>query len=219
VRTEDLIVDLARRAEPVTPLPPTWVRWSRWAAVSVGVVALAVIVKGPRSNLTEAIQSAAFGGSTLVLFATAGLAGAIALASSVPGSLNVRGAAGVPVGLALLWPILLLVSLISHGDMAAQFLAEPREFACVLSVMLLGLLPSLAMVVMVRRAAPLEFFWTGAWALLAGLALGAIGAQFICPIDRAAHLLLWHVTPVALLTVAGAIAGRVLLSKSFTMKH
>jgi hypothetical protein len=77
--------------------------------------------------------------------------------------------------------------------------------------MLTGLVPVVLIVVLVRRAAPLEFVWTSALSLLAGLALGAIGALFICPIDRAAHLLLWHVTPVVVLTVTGAIAGRALL--------
>jgi hypothetical protein len=42
---------------------------------------------------------------------------------------------------------------------------------------------------------------------LASLAVGALGAQFVCSNDAAGHQLLWHFTPVVLLTVASIAVG------------
>ena len=42
---------------------------------------------------------------------------------------------------------------------------------------------------------------------LASLAVGALGTQFMCTNDAAAHHLLWHFTPVLLLTMASIAVG------------
>jgi hypothetical protein len=59
---------------------------------------------------------------------------------------------------------------------------------------------------MLRRAAPLARVWTCALAGLASLALGALGTQFVCTDDSAAHHLLWHVLPLVLLIPTSLIA-------------
>jgi hypothetical protein len=60
---------------------------------------------------------------------------------------------------------------------------------------------------MLRHAAPLQARWTGGFAGLASLALGALGTQFVCTNDAEAHHLLWHFTPVVLLALASGAVG------------
>ena len=60
---------------------------------------------------------------------------------------------------------------------------------------------------MLRGSAPLQARWTGGLAGLASLSLGALGTQFVCTNDAAAHHLLWHFTPVVLFALASAAVG------------
>ena len=82
---------------------------------------------------------------------------------------------------------------------------EPRSFACLAKVCLIAIVPAGVMLVLARRAAPLRPRRTAGWAALAGLAAGAVGAQVLCPIDVAAHLLIWHLAPVVALSLIGLL--------------
>ena len=64
---------------------------------------------------------------------------------------------------------------------------------------------------LVRRAAPLRPGWTGLLATLTAASVGALGTHLVCPNGDAAHLLVWHFVPVALLAAAGIQLGRRLL--------
>ncbi len=48
--------------------------------------------------------------------------------------------------------------------------------------------PAFLIILMAYRAASLNWRWTGSLAALSGLALGAIGTEFMCPITGYAHL-------------------------------
>ena len=69
---------------------------------------------------------------------------------------------------------------------------------CVYKTTSVALVPGIALFVLVRRAAPLRAAWAGLLAVLATAAVGVLGANVICPIDRPLHLLLWHVAPLML---------------------
>jgi len=60
VRTDELIVQLARAAGPVRPLPGPSVRLARWTAAAVPLAALGVIVIGPRKDILTAIYQPTF---------------------------------------------------------------------------------------------------------------------------------------------------------------
>ena len=75
---------------------------------------------------------------------------------------------------------------------------------CVYKTASVALVPGVALFVLVRRAAPLHAAWAGLLAILATAAVGVLGANVICPIDRPLHLFLWHVAP---LVVAFAALG------------
>jgi hypothetical protein len=90
-------------------------------------------------------------------------------------------------------------------DVLLQVTPHP---SCVLLVVATALLPGATLVRMLRDAAPLQARWTGGFAGLASLAVGALGAQFVCTSDAAAHQLLWHFAPVVLLAPGGIAAAR-----------
>jgi len=67
--------------------------------------------------------------------------------------------------------------------------------------------PALIIILLVRRAAPLDWRWTGGLAALSAAAFGVVGTELICPISRGAHLFDYHFLPVAGLTVVAFVAG------------
>jgi hypothetical protein len=109
------------------------------------------------------------------------------------------------------WAAAVVWRFAAAGGTWPEFAAEPWHLACALRMLVLGAVPAAAAFVMIRRAAPLEPRWTAALASLAALALGALGAQLDCPLGTAAHTLVSHVVPLAVLTVMGiGLSGRLI---------
>ena len=71
MRTDELIVQLARAAGPVRPLPGPSVRLARWTAAAVPLAALGVIVIGPRKDILTAIYQPTFVWLALATLGTA----------------------------------------------------------------------------------------------------------------------------------------------------
>jgi hypothetical protein len=212
VRTEELIVQLARAAGPVRPLPGPSVRLARWTAGVVTLVALAVFVIGPRAGVFTAIGQPAFMALAVVTLATALLSAASALVLSVPGAERSLIQRTMPLMAASVWAFMLIARLMDGGDPIRRLLALPVHWVCVIEIIGLGFVPGWALFAMLRRAAPLRLAWSAALATLAAVALGAAATQVICPIDDPAHQLVGHVLPVILLAISGALVGRRLLS-------
>ena len=208
MRTDELIVQLARAAGPVRPLPGPSVRLARWTAVAVPVTALSVIVIGPRADVLTAIHEPAFVGLAVATLATALLSAAIAFVLSVPGAERSPLQRALPLLAGGVWVLLFVVLLTTSGDPGRRVLALPFHGLCLIEIAGLGVVPGWALFAMLRRAAPLRRAWSAALATLASVALGAAATQFLCPLDDPAHQLVGHVLPVAFLSVSGAIVGR-----------
>jgi len=207
VRTDELIVALARAAHPVRPLPRPSLRLARWTAAIVPVTALAAVVIGLRADVSSAITEPAFIGIAVATLATALISAASVLVLSIPGAERSIVQRAVPLSMCGLWALALGVLLARGGDPLQRLLVWPLHWLCVIEITALGIVPALALFTMLRRAAPLRRYWSAALATLASVAIGAAATQFICPLDDPAHQLVGHVVPVAVLSVLGALAG------------
>lgn len=211
MKTEDLIVQLARDARAVRPLPRPGRRLLRWLLAVLPFATLGVIAVGPRWNLAAAIGEPAFIASTVLMLGTALAAAAHALTTGVPGEGPSRSWRMAPFGLAAAWLGLLVAPIIAEGA-TAQPGTESVHWPCIWQIAVLGLLPAFALLAMLRRAAPLEPGRSALLAAIAGLALGTVATQFICPLDDPAHLIAGHAIPAAVLAIGAALAGRPLLN-------
>ena len=207
MRTDELIVQLARAAGPVRPLPGPSVRLARWTAAAVPMAALGVIVIGPRADVLTVIHQPTFIGLAVATLVTALLSAAGAFVLSVPGAERSPLQRVVPLLAGGVWALVLVVLLTTGGDPMRRVLALPFHWACLIEIAGLSVVPAWVLFAMLRRAAPLRRTWSAALATLAAVALGAVATQFICPIDDPAHQLVGHFLPVAFLSVVGAIAG------------
>ena len=208
MRTDELIVQLARAAGPVRPLPGPSVRLARWTAAAAAMTALGVIVIGPRADVLTAIYQPTFVALAVATLGTALLSAAGAFVLSVPGVERSPLQRAVPLVAGGVWALVLVVLLTTGGDPVQRILALPFHWACLIEIAGLSVVPGWALFAMLRRAAPLRPAWSAAFATLAAVALAAVATQVICPVDDPAHQLVGHLLPVALLSLSGTIVGR-----------
>ena len=207
MKTDELIVQLAREAGPVRRLPAPSIRLAQWTALAVPMAALGVIVIRPRADLLTVIHQPTFIGIALVTLITALLSAAGAFVLSIPGAERSPLQRVVPLLAGSVWALVLVVLLTTGGDPMRRLLALPFHGACLIEIVGLSVLPGWVLFAMLRRAAPLRRTWSAALATLAAVALSAVATQVICPIDDAAHQIVGHFLPVSLLSAVGAIAG------------
>ena len=208
MRTDELIVELARSAGPVRPLPSPSIRLARWTAATAPLMALAVIVIGPRADVVTAMSQPTFLGIAVATIGTALLSAASAFVLGIPGAERSVWQRVLPLMAGSLWALALVYLLTTEGAAVRRLLQWPFHWACLIEIAGLSVVPGWALFAMLRRAAPLQRAWSGALATLAAVAIGAAATQFICPVDDPAHQLVGHLLPVAVLSMLGTIAGQ-----------
>ena len=208
MRTDELIVELARSAGPVRRLPNPSIRFARWTAASVPLLVFAVIVIGPRADVLTAVSQPTFLAIAAATIATSLLAAASALVLAIPGAEQSPVQRMAPLIAGSAWALGLAYLLTTDGASARRLLEWPFHLLCLIEIVGLGLIPGFALLAMLRRAAPLQRAWSGALAALAAVAIGAAATHFLCPLDDPAHQLVGHLLPVAGLSMLGALAGQ-----------
>jgi len=201
VKTEDLIVALSRSGAPVAPLPSPSVRFGRWAVAMFVVAAAGVLLLGPRADLAEALRRPTYDARLVVTLLTSLFAASAAFILSVPGAERFRAQRLLPFAMVVAWAAVLATLLIGSGNASSRVLAFPVNWPCSYKIFAFCLFPAVALVALLKRAAPLEPVWSAVLAGLAATALGATATQLICPVDDPAHQLVGHVLPVLVLAM------------------
>jgi hypothetical protein len=199
--TAELIHRLTTDSSAVPPLARPWTRAATWCAWSLSYLVLfdlvwphpAFGIQPDRRFIVE--QAAAL---------ATGLAAAVAaFATVVPG--HSRALVLVPV-----LPLGVWVGSIGQrcaGDWATSAGAPAilMHWACFPLTVLAGALPAMAIVVMLRRGAPLTPRLTTAVAGIAVAGLSNFGIRFVHPFDASFVVLAWHVIAVFGLSAAAAV--------------
>jgi len=213
VKTDDLIEHLVAEAGPVRRLADPSRRALWWTAAALSATALGVWYFGVRRDMAEAWRSPMVIARLALLAATLWLAVTSAFRLSVPGrELRVW---------ARWWPLVALGALVSlsaaevlTGAVTGSMGSPLRSWMCVRKVAFVGTLPAALAVVLIQRAAPLEPKWTALLGVLAAGAAGALTSEMACPIHAPIHIFLWHVLPVAVFALVGAVVGSLLWQRS-----
>jgi hypothetical protein len=201
------IARLVRSATPVTPLAQPSIRLARWAITSTALALVSVVILGVRSDVAAQMMNGWFVARATATLAIVVAAAIVAFFMSVPGAERSRLVRALPLAACLVWAVLLVGTIAANGSPLEVLLQVTPHPSCVLLIVATALLPGATLVRMLRDAAPLQPAWTAGFAGLASLAVGALGAQFVCSNDAAAHHLLWHFIPVVLLTLSGIAIG------------
>ncbi len=209
--TEGLIRRLAQNVEPVRPLPNPWIRTAVWLGVSVPYLVVVMIIMTPQQHLSAMVSDPRFVIEQISAL-SAGLAAAVAaFATIIPGYR--RRLLLVPLLPFVVWFTSLgqgcLQDLARHGVQASLL---PHDPLCFLFIVLFGAVPGIAMVVMLRRGAPLTPRLTAAIAGLAAAGIGNFALRLVHPEDVSVMMLVWHVGGVFILSVLAGGAGHYVLN-------
>jgi hypothetical protein len=211
MQTERLIQTLVDTAKPVQPLPRPWIRSVWWLAIAIPYMALVVYVMSPRTDLMAKVTEARFLFEQFAALAT-GIASAFAaFASTIPG--YSRKVLLFPVPPLAAWLGALGQGCISTWiQLGSSGLTLQPDWFCFPAIVLVGAIPAVAMVVMLRRGAPLMPCTTVALGGLAAAGLGNFGLRLFHPQDASLMVLVWQVGSVFILAAISACLGRYVLN-------
>jgi hypothetical protein len=215
LQTERLIHQLADHPAPVRRLPAPWRRAAVWFAISLPYVAVVVFTHSmPGSmpiDLAQMLHDRQFIIEQIATLLTAIAAVVAAFCSVVPG--YDRRILLLPLPPLAVW-------LLSLGEgcvqdwlrWGARGLKVHADWNCLPPASLIGIVPAIALVIMLRRGAPLRPRITLALAALAVAALGNFGLRIFHVGDASVMVLVWHFGSVVLLALIAGGIGRLVLS-------
>jgi hypothetical protein len=207
VETDDLIRGLAEATEPVRRLPAPWRRMLVWLAAGLFYLVIVVLLMSPRNDLAQRMADPRFLIEQLGALATAIAAAAGALALTIPGqSRRFLIVALVPLAI---WMGTLGVGCVRDWfELGPDGLMFHPDWACFPAMALVGLVPAIIMVLMLRRGAPLYPHTTVALGALAVAALGDFGLRLFHPEDGSLMVLVWQFGSAVVMSTVAAWAGR-----------
>ena len=207
IATPDLIDSLVRGMTPVRRLRPPLVRALGWLLLAAIVVGLLAVSQGARSDLSQRLQQSEF----VVGLAGSILTGACAAIAAFMLSLPDRSRLWLllPVPALSLWLSTIGYQCLTDWvtiDANGMRLGETAR--CLATLVLTGLPLSLAMLVMLRAAAPLRPTGATVTGSLAVAAITATALSLFHDLDATVMILVWNLGAAAIIVGLGNLFGR-----------
>lgn len=207
IKTPDLIASLAANATPVRRLRPPVFRAACWLLLAAVILTLLAVSQGIRPDLVQRLRDPGFGASLAGSLLTGVLAAVAAFLLSLPDRSRLWLLLPVPALIVWLSNIgyQCLVDWIAIGPDGVGLGEAVRCFA---TLVLTSLPLSLAMLVMLRYAAPLR---PTAVALTGSLSVAAITATALSlfhAIDATVMILMWNLGTAGLFVGLAGAFGR-----------
>ncbi len=211
MKTEELIALLARHPEAMAR-PRPLLEWTLALSVAVAsAFALMLLLLGPRADLQSVMAQPMFWQKLgiLGLFAASGLLWAHR--AGIPGREG-----GWQAGLRWagpLWAVAatLVTVLSAPAGARAELFWSPSVFWCLGMIPVLSVVPAIALIVLLQRAAPAEPARAARAAGMAAAGVGAVAYAFHCPTDQPGYLLLVYGAAIASTTLITQFVGQRLL--------
>lgn len=209
MKTDDLILQIARDAAPVRPLSAPAFRTALWFAIALPYVALIILIMSPRPDLAERLADPRFLIEATMALATSATAAFAAFSAVVPG--RARSLLLLPI-----LPLAVWLGSLGQGCVERWLRSEAQvlgwDWMCIPAITIAGAVPAVVMLLMLRRGAPLYPCITVALGALSATALGGFGLRFFHPQDAGIMVLMWQFGTVAMLTALAGCNGRRILS-------
>lgn len=212
-RTDELIDRLVCDAHPVRPLASPLCRMMFWTAVSLAFAALVVGIASPRPDIAEKLTEPRFLIEQGMALLTAVGAAFAAFALVVPGLDSRLAMVALLPGMAWIGTLGAgcVADFLRAGSAALGLTPDP---GCILYIAIIGSLPSIVGVVMLRRGLTAHPRLTIFLLALAAAAIGNFGLRFFHVRDAGMMVLVWQFGSVLLLSALGALAGPRLLART-----
>jgi hypothetical protein len=207
IKTPDLIASLAANATPVRRLRPPVMRAACWLLLAAVVLTLLAVNQGLRPDLVQRLQEPAFAASMAASLLTGVLATIAAFLVSLPDRSRLWLLLPLPALVAWLSNVgyQCLVQWVAIGPDGISLGEAARCFA---TLVLTSLPLSLAMLVMLRYAAPLRPTAATFMGSLAVAAITATALSLFHVIDATVMILMWNFGTAALFVGLAGVFGR-----------
>jgi hypothetical protein len=207
IKTPDLIASLAANATPVRRLRPPVMRAACWLLLAAVVLTLLAINQGIRPDLVERLREPTFATGLAASLLTGVLAAIATFLVSLPD--RSRLWLLLPMPALVLWLSNIgYQCLIQWIDIGPDGVSLGEAARCFATLVLTSVPLSLAMLVMLRYAAPLR---PTAVTLMGSLAVAAITATALSlfhTIDATVMILMWNVGTAILFVALAGVFGR-----------
>lgn len=210
ITTSALIGALSANLPPVHRLRPPLTRTGCWLLLAAVVLALLAISQGIRPDLAQRMAEPFFVVSMAASVTTGVLAAVAAFMVSLPDRSRLWPLLPIP-------PLLVWLSTVGYQCLTGWIALDPNSVQlgeaarCFATLVLTGLPLSLAMLLMLRHAAPLRPMLT---IITGSLAVGAITAAALSlfhELDATIMILMWNIgTATLIVGLAGALNRRLL---------
>lgn len=207
IKTPDLIASLAVNLTPVQRLRPPVMRAACWLLLAALILALLAISEGIRPDLAQRLRDPVFAVSVAAALLTGVLAAIAAFLVSLPDRSRLWLFLPAPTFAVWLTNIgyQCLFQWISIGPNGVSFEEAGRCFA---TLVLTSLPLSLAMLLMLRYAAPLRPIAATLMGSLAVAAVTAMALSLFHIMDATVMILMWNVGTTVLIVGLGSLLRR-----------
>lgn len=210
METDALIARLTREAGPVRRMMAPWKRAACWLALAVPPLVVVIAFEGLAGKAAMSVTDWRFVIEEIAILATAVTAAIAAFASTIPG--HDRRWLWIPAAPLAVWLLTVGEGCVSDWmRLGAAGLTVRADFDCFPPMVLIGTLPAVAMIVMLRRGAPIHPRVAFVLGTLATAAVANFGLRLFHVGDISIMVLVWHFGLLAaLLSVAAACGPQVL---------
>ena len=207
IKTPDLIASLAANATPVRRLRPPVMRAASWLLLAAVVLTLMAINQGIRPDLAQRLREPTFATGLAAPLLTGVLAAAAAFLVSLPD--RSRLWLLLPVPALVLWLSNIgYQCLVQWIDIGPDGVSLGEAARCFATLVLTSLPLSLAMLVMLRYAAPLRPTAVTLTGSLAVAAITATALSLFHTVDATLMILMWNLGTAALFVALAGVFGR-----------
>lgn len=207
IATPDLIESLTANLVPVRRLRPPLVRAACWLALAALVLVLLGIAEGVRPDLAQRVHDGNFLASLAGAVATGILSALAAFLLSLPDRSRLWLLLPVPA-LALWLSTIGYQCLTGWVSLSPEGVRLGEAARCFATLVLTSLPLSLALLVMLRRAAPLRPLGVTLTGSLAVGAIAATGLSLFHDLDATMMILAWNFGTAGLFVALAGVFGR-----------
>ncbi len=207
IKTPDLIASLAANATPVRRLRPPMMRAASWLLLAAVVLTLLAINQGIRPDLAQRLREPTFATGLAASLLTGVLAAVSAFLVSLPD--RSRLWLLLPMPALVLWLSNIgYQCLVQWIDIGPDGVSLGEAARCFATLVLTSLPLSLAMLVMLRYAAPLRPTAVTLTGSLAVAAITATALSLFHTVDATVMILIWNLGTAALFVALAGVFGR-----------
>lgn len=208
MQTEELIDDLARKMETVSPAPSPVRILIKWLIMSMAYLAIFLCFIGIRQDLFHKFHSVLFDAELVIL---AGIIVSSLLSSAIlafPDMYQQKKVALLPIIMFVVFTLFMIVSFYADNPPAPL---PVHNIECLIFITVSSLFPGSFMLYNIRKFASTHYYMAGCTCTLASFSIGALILRISEDTDSVTHLIQWHYLPMLGVAVIGLFIGKLFL--------